>query len=218
MAFHPRPCAPAVGRFIKPAARAAAVQAPRRAIHLPQRGKKRAGIVRIENHVDRAGLVVLEKHLLPGRAAIAGAEDSPFLVLAVRMAQRRHKNHVRVPRIDNHRADVLRILEARVLPRLASVHRLVNPVAVSDVAANAGFTRARIDHVVVGRGHGNRANRGDRLLIENRLPAHARVRALPHSAGSAAEIKDIGLARHARHRQHASSAERSNLPPAHPSE
>ena len=59
MAFQVRPCAAAVSGFIKTASWAAAVQAPRRAIDLPQRGEQRVGIIGIKNHVNRAGLVVL---------------------------------------------------------------------------------------------------------------------------------------------------------------
>ena len=61
----------------------------------------------------------------------------------------------------------------QVLP--ASV-RLVDAVARRDVAADVGLAGADVDDVRVGRGDGDRADRGDRLVVEDRLPGERRRR------------------------------------------
>src|SRR5207244_3452455 len=109
------------------------------------------------------------------------AEETALFVRAVRMAQRGNKNDVGVFRIDDDGTDVARVFQSEVLPCLASVHRLVHAVAIADVAANAGLARTHIDDVVIGRGNGDAADRSDRLTVEQRLPAHARVGGLPYS-------------------------------------
>src|SRR5471032_1320676 len=146
MRFQTRPGGSTVSRLVKPAAWAAAIQAPRRAIHLPERSKERTGVVRIKDHGDGAGLIVLIEDLLPGNAAIGRAEDSPLIIRAVGMSECGHKDDVRVPGIDDQRADVPRVLEADILPGLAPIHGLVHAIAVRDVAANAGFARPHINN------------------------------------------------------------------------
>src|SRR5262249_11664637 len=142
VAFKTRPACAAIGGFVEPAAGAAAVEAPRRAIDLPKRSKERAGVVGIKNHGDRAGLVVLIEDFLPGCPAVSGAEDPALLVRPVCVPKCGHENHIRVPGVDNHGADVPRVLQANVLPGLAGVDRFVNAVAVADVAADTGLARS----------------------------------------------------------------------------
>ncbi len=49
--------------------------------------------------------------------------------------------------------------EPDVLPGLSAVSRLVDAIAVGDVAAQAGFAGSHVQNVVVGIGHGNRPDR-----------------------------------------------------------
>ena len=218
VSFQPRPGAAAVGGFEKTAAGTAAVQAPGRAVDLPQGGKQRVGITGIENHVDGAGLVVLIEHFLPGGAAVGGAKDAALFVETVGVAKRGHKDDVRVFRIHDHRADVPRVFQPDVFPGLSTVERLVYPIAVGDVAANAGLTAAGVDDVVVRRRHGDTADRGDVFFVENGLPIRPGVGGSPDAARGRAEIEDGGLSRNTSHGQGAPTAERADLAPAHRAE
>ena len=46
-------------------------------------------------------------------------------------------------------ADLPAIFESDVFPILPTIDRFVNAVSKSDIAANGGFARTNIDHVVV---------------------------------------------------------------------
>src|ERR1019366_1554721 len=111
----------AVHRFVQAAAWAAAVEVPGLAADLPQGSVDYAGIPRIEYHINRAGIVVLIQDLLPGFAAVRGAENTPFRIRAPRMPQGCDQNKVRIARIDDDGADVARVFQAQVLPGQASV-------------------------------------------------------------------------------------------------
>jgi hypothetical protein len=71
-----RPMRPAVGALVKPAARAAVIELPRGAIRLPHRGVEHLAVVRVHHQIDRAGLVIDVKHLLPALAAVGGLEHA----------------------------------------------------------------------------------------------------------------------------------------------
>ncbi len=147
--FQPLPgCAPIV-RAIKSAARATVGQTPGGTACLPERGKQNIRIVRIEGHVDASGILILIKNFFPGLAAIERAKNAAFGVRPVGMAEGRHKNDVWIVGIDDDFADGAGIAQANVLPGLARVERLVNAVAMRNVAADAGFARAHVNRVVV---------------------------------------------------------------------
>src|SRR5438132_9462534 len=55
-------------------------------------------------------------------------------------------------------------------------------------------------------------------MIEDGRPVGAGIDSLPYATRRAAEVKNTRLARHPGHRQHAATAKRPNLPPAHRSE
>ncbi len=74
VALQSLPCSAAVDGFIQSAARAAAIQAVRRAHDLPQAGEENARIVGIENYIDAAGVIVFVQNLVPGLAAVASAK------------------------------------------------------------------------------------------------------------------------------------------------
>ncbi len=95
----------------------------------------------------------------------------------------------------------------QVLPRVGGS---VDAVAVGDVAAQASFAAAHVEHVGIGRRHGDAADGGGRLLIEERRPVRAAVDALPHAARRGAEIVSLRIAGDARGGQHAASAERTD--------
>src|SRR5262249_59440532 len=99
--------------------------------------------------IDRAGVIVLEEDLLPGRAAVRGAKDAALRVRTVYVAQRRDEDDIRVARINDQGADLPRVFQPDVLPSPPPIRRFVNTVAGSEVAANAPFPRPDINHVRV---------------------------------------------------------------------
>src|ERR1039458_9402980 len=102
---------------------------------------------------------------------------------------------VGVARIDPDPRNVLRIFQSDMLPCLAAIGRLVNSIAIRDIAAQAGLARTDIDHVWIRFRHGNRADRRDHALVGNRLPAYAAIGGAPHASGNAAEVVGEGTAR-----------------------
>ena len=120
-----RPCFAAVGRFVEAAARAVRrrIHVPRRAARLPERGVYGVGVRGIHREIDGAGVVVLEEHFAPGRAAVGRLEHAAFGVRPVLMAERRDVDDVRIVRIDDDFPDLPRIVETDVRPRFAAVDR-----------------------------------------------------------------------------------------------
>ena len=218
MSFEPLPGVAAVDGAIQSAARPAAVEAPRRAVHLPRGGEQRVGVLRVEDDVNAAGLVIDEQNFLPGGAAVGGAINAALGAGCVHMSQGRDVDDVRVRGVNDDGADLPRIRQADMGPVLPAVHRLPHAVAVGNVAADAGLAGADVERVVVGVGDRDGADRGERLFIGERLPGRARVVGLPHAAGDASEIERAGLARHAGDRHNAAAAIRTDASPLHPAE
>ena len=74
------------------------------------------------------------------------------------MAERGDVDEVGVRRVDADRGDGQRLLEADVRPRLAGVGRLVDAVALDDVAAQLGLAHADVDDVRIRLGDGDGAD------------------------------------------------------------
>ena len=107
----------------------------------------------------------------------------------------------------DHFADCARVAESNILPGLAAIDRLVDSVAMRNVAANASFARAHVDHVRVRWRNRQASDRRRSLFIENRRPGHGAVGGLPHTTAGTAEVVRRGIAGNARRRQRAAAAE-----------
>jgi hypothetical protein len=153
---------------------------------------------------------------LPGLAAVRGLEHPALRILRIGAAQRRHHHHIRIPRIDPQVADMLRLIQANVLPRLTRVCGFVNAVAHIDGAADhAHVARTHVNHVRPGGRHRHRADGRYRDLIEDGSPHRPGVHGLPQTAPGRAHIIDRGIACNTRDRRHAARAEWPDLPPLH---
>src|SRR2546430_17380681 len=75
----------------------------------------------------------------------------------------------------------------------AAVGGLVDPGAVGDVRADRRLARARVDDVRVGGCEGERADRRDRLDVEQRLPGDSGIPGGPHAAVHGAEVERRGI-------------------------
>ncbi len=119
------------------------------------------GIVGIENDFDTAGAIIEVEIFFPGLAAITRAVNAAFGVGAVSVSECGDEHDIGVFGMDDDVADVARFFEADVGPGLSSVGGFVNAVPEGDVAADAGFAGAGINHVGIRIGNGNRADGGD---------------------------------------------------------
>ena len=110
---------------------------------LPQRRVDDVRVRRIDVDVVAAGVLVLVQDLLERLAAVGRAEDAALLVRAVRMAEHRDEQPVRIARIDGDLRDLLRVAQAEVRPRLAGVGGLVDAVADREVGTLRALRRCR---------------------------------------------------------------------------
>src|SRR6266852_3687224 len=120
---HVIPMVASINRAIKPAARPVRrrVDAPRWPSRLPQRGKNRFRIPRLERDVDPAGVFVVKQNFLPALSPVFRTKHTALQVRPVSMTQRRDENPVRIPRVHDDPSDLPRILQPDVRPRLAPV-------------------------------------------------------------------------------------------------
>ncbi len=81
------PGLPAVGRLVKTTALAAAIEGIGEASCAPESGVENARIVGVQSDIVRADLLVKEQNVLPGLAAIAGAEDAALPIGAVSVSE-----------------------------------------------------------------------------------------------------------------------------------
>ena len=79
---------------------------------------------------------------------------------------------------------------------------------------HVGLARANVDDAGIGRRDGQRADRGNRLRIEDREPRAAGVCRLPDAAADRAGIEDAWLTRHPADGVDTAGAERADASPA----
>jgi hypothetical protein len=108
------------------------------------------------------------------------------------VAERCNENDLRISRIDDDASDMSGVREADVLPRRAGIGRFVDAVAVVGAAGVVGFTAADEHDVRITLSDGNRADRDDGLVVEDRLERDAAVYGLPQPARACGRIKDPG--------------------------
>ncbi len=179
----------AVARHVDAAGRAAAVEIPGMDEQRPHAGIERVRIARVHREVRAAGLVVELQHLLPRLAAVGRAIDAALRLRLEQLPQRADEHAIRIVRVDDDAADVAGFFEAHVLPVVAGVGRLVDAVAHRVERPDEERLAGPGPHGV-GRGVGDRerADGGDLLVIEDRLPVHAAVLRLPDAARGRADV------------------------------
>ena len=131
------------------------------------------------------------------------------------MTQGRNENHILISGIDNQRADLMRVLEANVLPCFSAVDRFENSGAVRGIATNRCFAGAGINYIAIRWRDCDRADRGNRLLVEDWNPVCAAVGRFPDSARDRSEVIRVRLANYTFNCQCAPAAKRTDLSPTH---
>ena len=167
----------------------------------------------IEYNVDAAGVFVFVEDIRPGLPAVGGTKDPALLVWAKGMAKSSDQHDVRILRVNNQCANLMRVAQSYVFPVLPAIDRFVN-----GIAANGCFAGADVNGVVIRGRHCDRANGGNVILIKEWRPIRAAIRRFPNPARHRAEVPGIGFARHALNGQGAAAAKGPDLPPLHPGE
>ena len=152
------PGASAIDALVDPAVGTAAVEAPRTASTLIGRGIEHLGIGRVHRQINRAGVFIQAKHVLPVLSAVDRHEHAAFRVRTPKVSERGRVYDIGVLRIDDDSADVVRLTKTHVLPRPAAVGRLVDAIAPRGALSIVGFARADPDHVGIGRVDGHVAD------------------------------------------------------------
>ncbi len=206
-----------VGGLEQAAARPAARHAPRRAMRFPQRREDHVGVLRIDRQIDAAGLLVAEQRAPPRLAAVGRLEDAALRVLVIDLAEHRRVHDVAVGGMDAQPRDRLRVAQiAEVIPLHAAVGRLVDAVALDDVAAKLRFAAADVDDVGIRVAHRQRADRrGGDLAVGHRRPVGAAIGGLPRAAAGGAEPVFERPRVAAGGRDRSPAARRADAAPAH---
>src|ERR1700724_1369679 len=139
-------------------------------------------VARIHAQVGAPGVVADGEHPLPGLAAVGGLVDAAVAAGRPQRPLGGDVDDVGVARIDHDAGDVLRALEAEVLPVPAAVGRPVDAVAVGDAALAVVLAGADPDDQRVVGVDGDAADRVGALAVEDRLEGGAGVDGLPHAA------------------------------------
>ena len=187
-----------IGGAVHAALGAAGEQRPGFALAAPGAGVQDTGVGRVHRQVDHAGALVQIQDLLPGVAAVARAEDTPFGVRAEGVAERGDPGGVGIARVHQDLADLAGVAQADEAPGAAAVGGAVGAHARGNVAADARRAGAEVDHVRVGGRHRHGADAaGIDLAVGEVHPALAGVGAAPQAAAGAAEVEGVRLAWHA---------------------
>ena len=193
---HLGPFRAAVARDVDGAARSAAELTPRVHLDLPRAGEQDVRIFRIHRQAGAAGHRIGEERSRPRAAAVGRLVDAFLLLRPGESPFRADVDDVGVGGMNDDAADAARLVEAEVSPRRAGVDRLVDAVAHHVAVANRpGFAGAGPHGFGIGRGHGQGADGGYRLVVEDGREGRAAVGGLPHATGRGACVIDGRIAR-----------------------
>ncbi len=215
VAFDALPGGSVVARTVEAILGSATVERPRSAVAFPHCGEEHMRILRIEDDVDSTGAVVKIEDFFPSLTTVARSENPAFGVGAVGMAKSCDESNIGIGGMDNDGTDVASVFQSNVVPGFAAIVRAVDTVAKGNVAANAGFATAHIDHIGIGIGDSNGANGRGGLLLEERIPSVASVSGFPNASADSTKIESVGLAGDACDSQRASATEGADEAPFH---
>ena len=139
--------------------------------------------------IGDADIRPLVEYVLPMLTGVGRFVDTALVARPVRMAKDADIHRVGVVRINQDAADLLRVLESNVFPSRSAVIAAIHAIARCKIRADVGFSCADIDHVRIGICDRDRANGGDRRMIEDRVPYCARIGGFPYAAIDAAKEK-----------------------------
>ena len=186
---------------------------PRALARFPHGGIDHVGIRGIDLDVGGAGVLVFVDDLLPGLAAIGGAEKAALFIRAVGMAEHGGEDSIGIARIDGERGNLQAIAQAEMSPGFSGVSRFVDSVADREIGAMQAFAAGDINNVGIRRRYCDGADRLRGLVVEDGCPGAAVVVRLPNSAVDLAHVENIRLAGNASGGAGAASAKRADHAP-----
>src|SRR5579883_2517290 len=113
------------------AARSAIDDGPHMPPTLPTGCHQHIWIARVLHDVRHAGVVINGKDLVPRLSAVGGLVKSAVAAFLPQRPLRRNIYGIRIARVDDDLADVFRVLQPYVGPRLAAIGALVHAIAVA---------------------------------------------------------------------------------------
>ena len=132
----------------------------------------------------------------------------------MRVTECRDVDRVRILGMYADLADVARVLEPEMRPRLTGVGRAIHTVAVRNVAADAAFAHTDVDHVRVGLRDRDRADgRALEEPVGGVLPVLAAVHRLPDPTAGRSEVEGVAIPRVTGNGGDAPAAIRAGVPP-----
>src|SRR5579862_1458996 len=194
------------------------IGAPRRAMGVPGGGEQNLRCSSRDRDVSDSDLGSFVEHALPVISTIGGFVDAAFIVGAIGMTQRAHIDSACVIRIDKDAANLAGVFKSDMLPAGSTVNAAIHAIAGSEIGADIRFTCTDVDHIRIRGRDSERANRGDRFPIKNRLPYGAGIRRLPNAAIDPAKIENAVAAGNSADGDHTTSAEWSDESPLQPVE
>ena len=217
----PLPGLAAVVGDVEAGARTAGAEEPGPAAVLPHRGEQLVRDWTDRSRGRRAGALVDVEDLAPGLAAVVGLEDAALRVLSPDLPHGRDPGDVRDRRgWSDDAVDALRLLRGRGASRCgrrrATCRCRCRPRRCCGRCLRRCRPRRRPGSGWI---DGDRADRGDRLIVEDRLEREAAVDRLPERRRSRRRrrrCRDRRRRRRSRRRGRSSSRDRSSGPSCRP--
>ena len=157
------------------------------------------GVARVEVHVRDARVLADFEDCRPRAAPVGGLEEPPVAPRRPQPPHRGRVDHVRVARIDQDLADVLRRRESGVRPGPSPVQALVDAVPPPHAALARVLTGPEPDHVRVGGVDDDGAGGVGRVVVKDGGPGRAAVLGLPDVGRGGRHVPDAPVARVHRH-------------------
>ena len=188
----PAPALPAIGGLVDARVGSAGEVPPDLPATLVRRRVDHVRIAGREFDVGDARVLVDLQHEPPGVAAVGDLYTPHRRPEPRAEPPAGHQDDIAVARVDKDLPDVLRVGETEVLPCLPAVAAAVDAVPPADVAPADVLSGPHPDHVRIVGIDRHVADRVHGLVLEDRVPRHARVRRLPHSARADRDVPGAG--------------------------
>ena len=193
--FEPLPGFAAIVRFVDPGAHTLAEETPNVTPPFVGGGVHHIRVSRIEFEVGGAGIFVDRQHRRPSDPAVGAAVNAPLPAGGPQRPFSGHQHPLRIARVDQNPANVLRAGQAHSLEGAAGVKTAINPIAPAHMPPADVFAGAHPQDVGIRRVERQSADRIRRLLLENRREGDAAVSGFEYPAGTDRHVEGRGLGR-----------------------
>src|SRR5579884_2258553 len=112
------------------------IDAPGHAMRFPQGSEQDMGFIGSHGKICGSDIWTAIENFLPGCAAIVGAEYAALFIRAIGMPQGGDEDLIGIARIYDNAADLARVVQANMLPRVSAVGGFVDAVARGEIRAD----------------------------------------------------------------------------------